>query len=184
MKKNLQTDSIKEDISLEVINMEKDKDSNIVPIAISIVFVLLLSVGLYVVINNKNNGVEDTNINLEVEEAEMDTVKDFDEFTSKTITPGTGVEAVVGNTVSVHYDGTLIDGTKFDSSYDRGTPFEFTLGQGQVIEGWEKGVLGMKVGEIRELNIPSSMGYGEYGAGATIPGKAGLIFKVELLEIK
>lgn len=164
--------------------MAKEKDSNIVPIVISVVFVLLLSFGLYIVLSNKNEEVKQPNLNLNDQATDMETVKDFDEFAFKTLTPGTGTEAVLGNTVSVNYDGTLIDGTKFDSSYDRGTPFEFTLGAGEVIEGWEKGVLGMKVGEIRELNIPSSMGYGEFGAGSTIPGKAGLIFKVELLEIK
>lgn len=175
--------------------MVEEKDSNLVPIVISIAFVLLLAIGLYIVINNNNKSVRAINLNFQSEENNMNTVQDFednninavqdfDEFTFKTLTSGTGTEAVIGNTVSVNYEGTLINGTKFDSSYDRGTPFEFTLGQGRVIEGWEKGVLGMKIGEVRELKIPSSMGYGQYGAGNTIPGGSGLIFKVELLEIK
>lgn len=164
--------------------MSEEKNTSVVPIIISVVSVLILAGGVYYLIGNKNTTPVDNEINLVEEQEEMNTVQDFDEFTFNTITPGTGAEAVLGNKVSVHYEGTLIDGTKFDSSYDRGTPFEFILGGGEVIQGWEEGVLGMKVGEVRELKIPSSMGYGEYGAGSMIPGKAGLIFKVELLEIK
>lgn len=164
--------------------MSEEKNTSVVPIIISVVSVLILAGGVYYLIGNKNTTPVDNEINLVEEQEEMNTVQDFDEFTFNTITPGTGAEAVLGNKVSVHYEGTLIDGTKFDSSYDRGTPFAFILGGGEVIQGWEEGVLGMKVGEVRELKIPSSMGYGEYGAGSMIPGKAGLIFKVELLEIK
>jgi len=164
--------------------MSEKMKVNVVPIIVSVVSVLILAGGVYYLISNKNTTPVDNDINLVEEQEEMNTVQDFDEFTFNTITPGTGAEAVLGNKVSVHYEGTLIDGTKFDSSYDRGTPFEFILGGGEVIQGWEEGVLGMKVGEVRELKIPSSMGYGEFGAGSTIPGKAGLIFKVELLEIK
>lgn len=97
---------------------------------------------------------------------------------------GTGAEAVVGKTISVHYTGTLTNGTKFDSSKDRGEPFEFTLGAGQVIEGWDKGFAGMKVGGKRKLTIPSDMGYGAQGAGGVIPPNATLIFEVELLGVK
>jgi FKBP-type peptidyl-prolyl cis-trans isomerase len=111
-------------------------------------------------------------------------VEDFDEFGYTIMQQGQGEQAQLGDTVSVHYTGTLINGTKFDSSLDRGEPFEFTLGTGNVIEGWEQGVLGMLEGEIRELNIPSTMGYGEFGAGESIPPNAGLIFQIELLEIK
>jgi len=97
---------------------------------------------------------------------------------------GTGVEAVTGKTITVNYTGTLTDGTKFDSSLNPGrTPFEFTLGVGQVIEGWDKGFAGMKVGGKRRLTIPSSMGYGPQGTGP-IPGNATLIFEVELLGVK
>jgi FKBP-type peptidyl-prolyl cis-trans isomerase len=163
--------------------MSEEKKTNVVPIVISLAFVLLLSVGLYFLISNNDTKTPEKEINLE-EETEVEKLQDFEELTFNIITPGTGAQTVLGDMVSVHYEGTLIDGTKFDSSYDRGTPYEFTLGNGEVIEGWEKGVLGMKVGEVRELKIPSSMGYGEYGAGSTIPGGAGLIFKVELLGIK
>ncbi len=97
---------------------------------------------------------------------------------------GAGAVAKNGDIVSVHYVGTLENGTKFDSSVDRGVPFEFTLGAGQVIPGWEIGVEGMKVGEKRKLTIPSLLAYGERGAGNVIPPNATLIFEVELLGIK
>lgn len=90
----------------------------------------------------------------------------------------------VGDKLSMHYTGKLTDGTKFDSSLDRGQPFEFTLGSGQVIQGWERGLKGMCVGEKRRLKIPSSLGYGSSGMPPTIPPSAGLVFEVELLEIK
>ncbi len=99
-------------------------------------------------------------------------------------TVGTGAEAKAGNTVSVNYIGTLLDGTKFDSSYDRGQPFSFVLGQGQVIQGWDQGLLGMKIGGKRKLVIPPSLGYGAKGAENVIPPNATLVFEVELLEVK
>ena len=97
---------------------------------------------------------------------------------------GEGKEAILGKVVSVHYTGTLVDGTKFDSSVDRGTPFQFTLGAGQVIQGWDQGVLGMKVGGKRILTIPSDLAYGPAGRPGTIPPSATLIFDIELLDIK
>jgi len=100
------------------------------------------------------------------------------------LTVGSGAEAKTGDTVSVHYTGTLIDGSKFDSSLDRGTPFTFTLGAGQVIQGWDEGIAGMKVGGKRKLTIPPELGYGAGGYPPVIPGNATLIFEVELLEIK
>ena len=97
---------------------------------------------------------------------------------------GAGEGAKNGDRVTVHYVGTLEDGTKFDSSVDRGQPFVFTLGIGQVIKGWDLGVLNMKVGEKRKLVIPSELGYGDIGTpGGPIPPKATLIFEVELLNI-
>ena len=97
---------------------------------------------------------------------------------------GTGAEAKAGQKVSVHYVGTLTDGKKFDSSRDRGRPFEFGLGAGQVIKGWDQGVAGMKIGGLRKLTIPSHLGYGEKGFGNVIPPNATLVFEVELLGLK
>lgn len=96
---------------------------------------------------------------------------------------GGGLEAKVGNRVTVHYVGTLMDGQKFDSSRDRGQPFSFQLGQEYVIQGWEKGILGMKAGEMRRLTIAPSLAYGERGASGVIPPNATLIFEVEILKI-
>jgi len=100
-----------------------------------------------------------------------------------TIQEGTGRPAESGDTVSVHYTGTLLDGTKFDSSLDRGEPFSFVLGTGWVIAGWEQGVLGMRVGEKRELVLSPELAYGDRGSGEIIPPNATLIFEIELLEI-
>ena len=101
---------------------------------------------------------------------------------------GTGAEAVKGQRVSVHYTGWLNNngekGKKFDSSVDRGSPFEFPLGAGAVIKGWDEGVAGMKVGGKRTLFIPAALGYGSRGAGGVIPPNADLIFDVELLDVK
>lgn len=100
----------------------------------------------------------------------------------ETTTEGTGAVAEVGQKVFVHYTGKLEDGTVFDSSVTRGQPFSFVLGQGQVIKGWEQGILGMKVGEARILTIPPELGYGAAGAGGVIPPNATLVFEVELLD--
>jgi len=100
------------------------------------------------------------------------------------VTLGEGTEAVAGKTISVHYTGTLEDGTKFDSSLDRGQPFTFTLGIGQVIAGWDQGVEGMKVGGKRTLVIPPQLAYGSQGIPGAIPPNATLHFDVELLEVQ
>ena len=96
---------------------------------------------------------------------------------------GAGAAAAKGDAVEVHYTGWLTDGTKFDSSKDRGQPFSFPLGAGRVIKGWDEGVTGMKAGGKRQLRIPPALGYGDTGAGGVIPPKATLIFDVELLEV-
>ncbi len=97
---------------------------------------------------------------------------------------GKGPEAVDGKKVTVHYTGTLENGTKFDSSKDRGTPFPFILGSGMVIAGWEKGVIGMKEGGVRKLVIPSHLAYGERSVGGVIPPNSTLVFEIELLKVE
>ena len=96
---------------------------------------------------------------------------------------GTGKEAKAGQSVTVHYRGTLTDGTKFDASYDRGEPFTFNLGAGEVIKGWDQGVVGMKEGGKRKLVIPGDLAYGPMGSPPTIPPNATLVFEVELLKV-
>ena len=141
-----------------------------------IIFIIVISmaavVGIYFLLQPKNqpenNQNKDMAQNLKVE----------------VLKQGTGEEAKSGDRISVHYTGWLENGTKFDSSVDRGTPFEFTLGAGQVIQGWDLGVVGMKIGEKRKLTIPANLAYGDQGAGGgLIPANAILIFEVELLEI-
>jgi FKBP-type peptidyl-prolyl cis-trans isomerase len=100
------------------------------------------------------------------------------------VTEGDGAIPEDGQTVSVHYTGTLADGTKFDSSYDRGTPFSFVLGEGRVIKGWDEGIKLLGVGSKAVLRIPPELGYGARGAGGVIPPNATIYFEVELIEIK
>lgn len=96
---------------------------------------------------------------------------------------GKGASPVAGKSVKVHYTGTLENGKKFDSSVDRNEPFSFVIGVGQVIAGWDEGVMGMKVGGKRKLTIPAKLGYGAGGAGGVIPPNATLLFDVELLDV-
>jgi FKBP-type peptidyl-prolyl cis-trans isomerase len=100
------------------------------------------------------------------------------------VAPGTGAEAAPGQVAVVHYTGWLTDGTKFDSSRDRGEPFSFPLGGGQVIAGWDEGVAGMKVGGRRKLVIPPDLGYGAGGSPPVIPPASTLVFDIELLELR
>ena len=102
----------------------------------------------------------------------------------KDLLVGEGEAARTGSTAIVHYTGWLLDGTKFDSSLDRGVPFEFIIGRGQVIKGWDEGVASMNVGGKRELVIPAELGYGDQGAGNVIPPGATLKFEVELIGLR
>ena len=140
-------------------------------IIILIIIIVLGSVFLFRSVNNKK-GQEANSNNFEIQGMKIEILKQ-----------GTGEASKNGDKVTVHYVGTLESGEKFDSSVDRGTPFSFTLGQNQVIKGWELGVSGMKVGEKRKLTIPYELAYGEMGYPSVIPPKATLIFEVELLGI-
>lgn len=106
-----------------------------------------------------------------------------DQLQIEDLTVGSGAVATAGQQVEVHYTGWLTNGTKFDSSVDRGKPFVFPLGGGRVIQGWDQGVAGMKVGGKRRLTIPPHLGYGARGAGGVIPPNATLVFEVELLGV-
>ncbi len=118
----------------------------------------------------------------EVNDPELTTTKSGLKY--KDLTAGSGATAVKGKVARVHYTGWLVDGSKFDSSLDRNEPFEFKVGEGRVIKGWDEGVAGMKVGGKRRLVIPPDLGYGSRGAGGAIPPDATLVFEVELLEVK
>jgi len=143
---------------------------------IIIALLIIVAVGAYFVFRSpQENEEQKTN--------PIPTASEKQEMKTEILKEGSGEAVKNGDMVTVHYTGTLENGTKFDSSVDRGTPFSFKLGVGQVIEGWDLGVLGMKVGEKRKLTIPSDLAYGDAGAGNVIPPGATLIFEVELLGI-
>lgn len=146
-------------------------DKNII---FPIVFVILIiaGIGYYASVSKKDSSGEKPVI----------TEPASNKLNIETLKEGAGEPAKAGDNLSAHYTGTLLDGNKFDSSRDRGEPFDFTLGAGQVIKGWDQGLVGMKVGEIRKLTIPPELGYGASGSGP-IPPNSTLIFKVELLKI-
>lgn len=181
----------------EEIKVEENKKeiviAEIIPVIIFAVFVLIIAV--IIGLRGKNNisqlpsasplpSQESNLVKPSGEEVQDSLMQEIDKLLVEDLVIGKGVEATSGAVVSVNYVGTLTDGQKFDSSYDRNTPFSFTLGAGQVIEGWDQGVLGMKVGGKRKLTIPSSLAYGESGIPNAIPGGATLIFEVELLDVK
>jgi FKBP-type peptidyl-prolyl cis-trans isomerase len=118
-----------------------------------------------------------------VEAAPAASAPKVDKLLKEDLSPGKGPAAKSGDKVKVHYTGTLLDGTKFDSSLDRKEPFEFTLGAGGVIKGWDEGVVGMKKGGKRKLTIPSDKAYGTRGSPPKIPPNAPLVFEIELIEI-
>lgn len=117
------------------------------------------------------------------EEQNMQELPEVKELTAQILQQGVGERQVkAGDEITVHYTGVLLDGTKFDSSVDRGEPFKLTIGVGQVISGWDQGVIGMKVGEMRRLNVPAEFAYGDQAVG-NIPPNSPLIFEIELITI-
>ncbi len=145
--------------------MLKFKNMNKISIFVIIILVITISYFLYNKYMEQNNS-EEKNLKIEV------------------LQEGTGDPAQKGDKLTVHYTGWLEDGTKFDSSFDRDNPFVFTLGIGQVIEGWDKGMLNVKVGEKRKLTISSSLAYGKEGREPIIPPNSTLIFEIEVINIQ
>ncbi|GIW79020.1 MAG: hypothetical protein KatS3mg105_0827 [Gemmatales bacterium] len=123
-------------------------------------------------------------VNKDVVDDEPNTITTPSGLKYQDIEVGTGAEAQKGDTVVVHYTGQLTNGKKFDSSRDRNEPFDFVLGTGEVIKGWDEGIQGMKVGGRRKLIVPPELGYGSRGSGGVIPPNATLVFDVELLRVE
>ncbi len=164
----------------------KSDFNRFIPAAIVALMAIVLCFYYLPDVNTDSEQKENTDNNIEVEgESEETEIKGLG-LNIEVIQEGAGEqdETKNGDILSVHYTGTLLDGTKFDSSLDRGEPFTFTIGAGQVIKGWDFGLLEMKIGEKRKLTIPAELGYGERGtANGSIPPNAMLIFEVELLKI-
>lgn len=152
--------------------------------------IILIVLAGFLILNKSDKKTVDnsTPADKKTENTKMDTTinnsTDSGKLIIEDIKVGEGKEAKSGDTVVMNYKGTLVDGTKFDSSYDRNQPFTTKIGVGQVIKGWDEGVPGMKIGGKRKLTIPPDLGYGSAGAGGVIPPNATLIFEVELLDIK
>ena len=150
-------------------------------IIVSVIVIILIALAIYYFMP-KNNIVSPTST-ASLSNAQNSTNFDIQGMKVEILQPGTGGGAKSGDKVTVNYVGTLQDGAKFDSSIDRGRPFQFTLGQNSVIQGWELGVLGMKAGEKRKLTIPPELAYGPAGAGGVIPPNATLAFEIDMLNI-
>lgn len=156
--------------------MENNTVKNIV---LAIILLIVVIFAVYLIIKPKETvapthlgaSISD-NLNNKMNELQIEVLKE-----------GTGVESKNGDSLTVDYKGMLENGTKFDASADHGQPFTFILGAGQVIQGWDKGLLNMKAGEKRKLTIPSGLAYGDHSVGNIIPANATLIFEVELLKI-
>jgi len=145
-----------------------------------VVFLLLVGLLLYLLFFNPKAEVPQSEMAGDLEAG----ISTEDDFKIEVMQQGEGREVKNGDNLTVHYSGYLEDGTKFDSSLDNGAPLTFQIGQGRVIQGWERGLLGMKVGEKRKITIPPELAYGSSGVGNVIPPNATLIFEVELLAIE
>jgi FKBP-type peptidyl-prolyl cis-trans isomerase len=160
--------------------MKKLSKNEVIAIVVALVvitsFVVFGSMGLF----SSSSSLSLNNLNMNISDNGS---QQAPQLLISDLVVGTGTEAVAGKHIVVNYKGTLIDGTEFDSSYSRGVPFDFDLGAGQVIAGWEQGFSGMKVGGKRKLVIPANLGYGERAIGP-IPANSTLIFEVELLDVK
>ena len=176
---------------------------NIAPLLIVLVVIIIGILAIFFISNQKNQKI-DINLNAITstpaptsaiintpQQVSTTSAESMDNFTTtpdglkiQDETLGNGIEAKSGDTVTVNYVGMLENGTKFDSSYDKNAPFTTQIGVGLVIKGWDEGIVGMKVGGKRKLIIPPNLGYGQQGAGGTIPPNATLIFEVELLGVK
>ena len=179
---------------------------NVAPLLIVVVIILAGFAGIFFLSNQKTQNANDINLTPKINPTEipqtptpttaiinqqpataganMDSITTAaDGLQTQDLTVGTGQEVKSGDTVTVNYLGTLENGTKFDSSYDRNQPFTTQIGVGQVIKGWDEGIVGMKVGGKRKLIIPASLGYGDQAAGS-IPPNSTLVFEVELLSVK
>jgi len=176
--------------------MEESKVSfdskNILKFLVAFAVMIVLSFGFFAFRGSSSESSDTSNVSeiqltddLNQSLVEDDILESVEDLQIEDIVTGTGDEAVSGKSVTVHYTGTLTNGTKFDSSLDRDEPFSFNLGSGMVIKGWEEGIVGMKVGGTRKLTIPPSMAYGTSGTpDGSIPPNSTLIFEVELLGVE
>jgi len=160
--------------------MNKSTSKNQKAILTFVIGLIVLSIVVIVLAKMQKDDNQSNNQNNQTNTSQEESMG---ELVIEDVVVGDGEEAVAGKKVTVHYTGTFTDGTKFDSSVDRGQPFTFTLGAGDVIVGWDQGVNGMKVGGKRKLTVPPDMGYGPNDYGS-IPGGSTLLFDVELLEVE
>jgi len=162
------------------------RNRTILLVVILVAVVALVAFAVYSLTSQGDNGQSSQNLdqNPAIADPNIETISTVSGLQYQELAVGSGPAAQAGDTVAVHYTGWLTDGTKFDSSLDRGAPFEFTLGRGSVIKGWDEGVAGMQPGGKRKLIIPAELAYGERGTGGVIPPGAILVFDVELVEIK
>lgn len=153
-------------------------------IVIAVIILIAAIIGIYLFLQKPGENMNQQAAALSGGQAEENNSYEIQGMKVEILKEGTGEGAKAGDDILVDYVGTLTDGVKFDSSIDRNQPFPYTLGQNMVIQGWEIGLLGMKVGEKRRLTIPPELAYGEQGRPPIIPSNATLIFEIDMLDIK